>query len=94
MTALILASQKGYKDIVEIFVKSPNIDINAKSRVNFYIYLLFSIVFINVYTKKKTRKTALIYAVSEGHEEVVKVLIDQLNIDIRIRSFGLRIQSK
>ncbi len=44
-TALMYASQNGYKEIIEILLKMPNIDINVKDNVYFMLFIILILLF-------------------------------------------------
>jgi ankyrin repeat protein len=70
--ALIYASFNGYKEIVELLLKHPNININTPEGIH------------PVNVQNKFGDTALIAASSRLNKEIVELLLKQPNINVEI----------
>ncbi len=82
---LIYAFKKGDKEIVEVLLKKPNIDINMKDD---NVILIFSKHMKKCYyilCVYENGSTALIYASQNGYKEIVEVLLKMPTIDINLK---------
>jgi len=97
--ALIWAAEKGYKEIVNLLLKQPDININIKDCQGFtalmcaaeqghreVIELLLNHPDIDVNVQNNKGSTALMQAAYNGHKEVVKQLLSYPNININIKT--------
>jgi ankyrin repeat protein len=94
-TALMLSSQNGHQEIVQMLLKIEQININqqnedgltalmaASGRGNLDIVKLLIAKGLDVNKVGDSGGTAVVYAASDGHVEVVKVLISA-NADVNI----------
>ena len=83
-SALIIAVQKNFQEIVKILVEQEGIDINAKNKVYFNNFLFQN----NIWNFIKLFETALIWASFNGHTEIVKILVEQEGIDNYPKNIG------
>jgi len=96
---LIWAAEKGYKDIVNLLLKQPGININIKDSQGFtalmcaaeqghnkVIELLLEHPNINVNIQNNKGATALMLAIFNKHKEVVIQLLNHSTIDINIKT--------
>ncbi len=97
-TALILASGRGYIEIVKLLLEHETINVNEKNNNGYaaliyasrngnieIVRLLLDIENINVNLQNKNGYTALILASWNGHIEVVKLLLNIEIININIQ---------
>src|SRR5436309_2200837 len=82
-TALMLASINNHKEVVEMILNVPNIDINLQEKVLQFNY-------VNEHNKicivKKNGNTALIFAARSSHKEIVEMLLKMPNININLKN--------
>ena len=81
ITALMKASENGNTEIVKILVEQEGIDINGKG----FVYFNNLIFQNNIWNFFKLFWTAFMIAISRGHSEVVKILVEQEGIDINAK---------
>lgn len=96
--ALVCAAQKGYKDIVELLLKQPNIDVNirdnqgfsaliraAQERLGEIVELLLEQPNIDVNAQSNIGITALECAACNGYKEITKMLLRHPNINVNLQ---------
>ena len=83
-TALHLASENGMKGIVEILLKNPNIDVNAKNIV--CVKLLIAVIYFFYFWCfcSQGGDTALTIAVDNNSKEIVEMLLKASNINMNM----------
>ena len=94
-TGLHLAISKKYMEIVKLLLNHPKINVNAKIKtkaiknvVNNNKGFLWEIVKKQEITKS-TEKTALLLAVQKNNANIVKLLLEDKNINVNILNFTL-----
>ncbi|XP_031552049.1 ankyrin repeat domain-containing protein SOWAHA-like [Actinia tenebrosa] len=93
-TALHWAAKKGHREMVE-FLASTGMDVNLKTTkalvdltralFNFFFFFMCCQPFTMIKRQIKGGYTALHFAVIQGHEEVISILIEDYGADINIR---------
>lgn len=81
-TALHVAVEKGNIEIVELLLSNPNININILSISKYFFFIKIGIV---VFFLIFVHRTALHIAIDKENMEIIKLLLENTNIDINLK---------